>query len=58
MYVCIYIYIYIKYLSFLRVQPKDVESRKPGGKTASLLIVFATSVSESSLVHFSLQKTE
>lgn len=42
MYVCIYIYIYkkIKYLSFLRVQLKDMESRKPRGKDC----IFANSV--------------
>lgn len=53
-----YIYIYKNTYHFSEFSRRTWSPGSPGGKTASLLIVFATSVSESSLEHFSLQKTE
>lgn len=53
----LYVCIYIKYLSFLSLA-KGHGFLQPQGKSASLLIVFATSVSESSLLHFSFQEAE
>lgn len=63
--VCIHTYVYVYVCMHIYKIPVVSQSSaeghgvpQPGGKTASLLIVFATSVSESSLFHFSLQKIE
>lgn len=51
-YVCIYIYMYIEYV-IAQSSAEGGGVQQPGRKTASLLIVFATSVSESSLLPIS-----
>lgn len=54
MHIYLSIYIYLKSIS----SAEGDGVLRPGRKTASLLIVFATSVSESSLLPFSLWETE
>lgn len=61
--VCAYIYMYMYICMHIHKIPVISQSLaeghgilQPGGRTASLLIVFATSVSESSLLHFPFRR--